>query len=115
WFLRPRRRLAALPAVIQDPPFMRLIYGVLVLLLIAGALRLFTSARLDFSLVLVVASAVGVVIWAFDSWLLRPARDRAAAAAGRLPAEVPEPATVENARTMVPVVILVLLLRSFLF
>lgn len=115
WFLRPKRRLAALPEASRDPGFMRLIYGVLPILLIGGAIRLFLSERLDFSLVLVLASFTGVVIWAADSWLLRPARDRAAQAAGRSPAEVPEPATVENARTMAPVVIVVLLLRSFLF
>jgi signal peptidase I len=115
WFLRPRRRLAALPAVAQDPPFLRAIYAVLPVLLIGGAIRLFRSERLDFSLVLVVASVAGAIIWAADHWLLRPARDRAAVASGRVPAEVPEPATVENARTMVPVVIVVLLLRSFLF
>jgi signal peptidase I len=115
WFLRPRRRLAALPAAATDPGFMRVIYGVLPVLLVGGAIRLFMSQRLDFSLVLVIASFTGVVIWAVDAWLLRPARDRAAAAAGRVVSEVPEPATVENARTMVPVVIVVLLLRSFLF
>jgi len=115
WFLRPGRRLAALPETARDPGFMRVVYGVLPILLIGGAIRLFLSERLDFSLVLVIASFAGIVIWATDSWLLRPARDRAAVAAGRLPAEVPEPATVENARTMAPVVIVVLLLRSFLF
>jgi signal peptidase I len=115
WFLRPRRRLEALPAVAQDPVFLRAVYGVLPVLLIGAAVRLFRSERLDFSLVLVVASFTGAIIWAVDHLLLRPARDRAAAAAGRAPAEVPEPATVENARTMVPVVIVVLMLRSFLF
>jgi signal peptidase I len=115
WFLRPRRRLAALPAVAQDPAFLRAIYGVLPILLIGAAVRLFRHERLDFSLVLVVASVTGGMIWAVDHWLLRPARDRAAVATGRAPAEVPEPATVENARTMVPVVIVVLMLRSFLF
>jgi signal peptidase I len=115
WFLRPRRRLAALPDAARDPGFMRVVYGVLPVLLIGAAIRLFLSARLDFSLVLVLASFAGVVVWALDSWVLRPIRDRAAEAAGRSPSEVPEPATVENARTMAPVVIIVLLLRSFLF
>jgi signal peptidase I len=114
WFLRPRRRLAALPAVAKDPGFIRIVYAVLPILLIGGAIRLFMSERLDFSLVLVLASFAGIVIWALDSWLLRRARDRAAVAAGRSPSDVPEPLTVENARTMVPVVVIVLLLRSFL-
>jgi signal peptidase I len=115
WFLRPRRRLAALPATVADPAWIRPLYMALPVLLIAGAIRLFVSERLDFSLVLVTASAVGGVIWALDAWLLRPARERAALAAGKSATEVPEPATVENARTMVPVVFLVLMLRSFLF
>ena len=115
WFLRPQRRLAALPAAAQDPAWLSLVYGLLPFLLVGGAVRLFLSERLDFSLVLVLASAVGAVIWALDSWVLRPARSRAAVAVGRQPSEVLEPGTVENARTMVPVVVVVLLLRSFLF
>jgi signal peptidase I len=115
WFLRPRRRLAALPAVVQDPVWLKAIYGVLPVLVIGGAVKLFRSPRLDFSLVLVVVSAVGGVVWALDAWVLRPARDRAATAAGRAPAEVPEPGVVDYARSMVPVVVFVLLLRSFLF
>ncbi len=115
WFLRPRRRLAALPAVAVDPGWLRSVYSALPLLVIGGALKLFRSERLDFSLVLVVVSFVGGVIWAFDAWVLRRVRDRAAAAAGRAPADVPEPGVVDYARSMVPVVIVVLLLRSFLF
>jgi hypothetical protein len=54
WFLRPRRRLAALPAVAADPAWLRAIYSLLPLLVIGGALRLFRSEQLDFSLVLVI-------------------------------------------------------------
>lgn len=115
WFLRPRRRLAALPAEIADSAPLKLAYAVLPFLVVAGALRLFRSERLDFSLVLVMVSVVGGAIWALDHWVFRPLRDRAAKAAGKDPAAVPEPGIVDYARSMVPVVVVVLLLRSFLF
>lgn len=115
WFLRPGRRLAALPATAEDPAPLRLLYAIFPLLVIAAALRLFRSERLDFSLVLVVVCAVGAVIWAADAWLLRRMRAAAAAGAGQSPEAVPEPGVVDYARSMVPVVVLVLVLRSFLF
>ncbi len=115
WFLRPRRRLAALPATREDPPLLKVVYTVLPVLLIAAAVRLFLSERLDFALVLVVISVVGGVVWAIDHWALAPARARAAAAVGQRAGAVPEPVIVDYARSMVPVVVVVLLLRSFLF
>ncbi|HTQ36462.1 MAG TPA: signal peptidase I [Steroidobacteraceae bacterium] len=115
WFLRPRRRLAALPARAADPEWLVWLYNSLLLLLVAGALRVIRSERLDFALALVVISAVGGVVWALDAWVLRPQRDRAARAQGKDPLAVPEPGVVDYARSMVPVVVLVLVLRSFLF
>jgi signal peptidase I len=115
WFLRPGRRLAALPGTAVDPAPLRLAYAVFPFLVIAGAIRLFRSERLDFSLVLVIVSVVGGVIWALDAWWLRRSRAAAAARSGQNPAAVPEPGVVDYARSMVPVVVVVLLLRSFLF
>ena len=115
WFLRPKRRLAALPALARDPAPLRMAYSAFPVLLAAGAIRLFRSERLDFSLVLVVVSVVGGVIWALDAWVLRGARARAALRAGHSAVAVPEPGVVDYARSMVPVVVLVLVLRSFLF
>jgi signal peptidase I len=115
WFLRPRRRLRALPAVAADPPVLRLAYAVLPVLAIAGAVKLLRSERLDFSLVLVLVTLVGAAIWVLDALLLNPARTRAAVSAGAAPAAVAEPGIVDYARSMVPVVLVVLLLRSFLF
>lgn len=114
WFLRPRRRLAALPAVAGDPPLLRAAYAALPVLAIAGAVKLLRSERLDFSLVLVLVTLVGGIIWAVDALVLNPARTRAAGSAD-VAASVPEPGIVDYARSMVPVVLVVLLLRSFLF
>jgi signal peptidase I len=111
WFLRPRRRLAALPAISEDPPLLRAAYAALPVLAIAGAIKLLRSERLDFSLVLVLVTVIGAVIWAVDALIMNPARVRAAGAS----AAVPEPGIVDYARSMVPVVLVVLLLRSFLF
>jgi signal peptidase I len=115
WFLRPRRRLAALPAETADAPWLAFLYSSLMVLMLAAALHLILSERLDFALTLVVISAVGGVIWALDAWVFRPQRDRAARALGKDPQSVPEPGVVDYARSMVPVVVFVLVLRSFLF
>lgn len=115
WFLRPRRRLAALPNAALDPAPLRLAYAIFPFLVIAGAVRLFISERLDFSLVLVIISVVGGVIWLLDAWWLRGRRASDAERVGQSAAAVPEPGVVDYARSMVPVVVVVLLLRSFLF
>ena len=36
WFLRPRRRLAALPATVEDPPFLKAVYAALPVVLANG-------------------------------------------------------------------------------
>src|SRR5512139_334052 len=59
----------------------------------------------DFALILVIATFVTGVIWVFDVWVLKPKR----------PANAPEPAVVDYARSFFPVILLVLLIRSFLF
>jgi signal peptidase I len=65
----------------------------------------------DFSFVLVVATLVTGLVWAADAWFLK-ARRRAAAPAGTLP---PEPLLVEYSRSFFPIILVVLLIRSFLF
>ena len=62
---------------------------------------------MDFALILVVATALTGFIWAADVAWLRPRR---LAAAG-----VPEPVVVEYARSFFPILLVVLLIRSFLF
>jgi signal peptidase I len=115
WFLRPQRRIAALPSQAIDPPWIRICYGVFPVLIVAGAFKLLRAERLDFSLVLVLVSLIGGAIWAFDSLVLRPGRDRATLAKAQPVTAVAEPGIVDYARSMVPVVVAVLVLRSFLF
>ncbi|HVN42403.1 MAG TPA: signal peptidase I [Steroidobacteraceae bacterium] len=63
----------------------------------------------DFSFILVVATLVTGLVWAVDVWVLRPRRT---AAAG--PAAI-EPVVVEYCRSFFPIILVVLLIRSFLF
>jgi signal peptidase I len=80
-----------------------------------GVLRLLLAERLDFSAVLLLITVVTGVVWGLDVWLLRPQRTAAARAAGRDPAAIPEPGTVDYARSFFPVALVVLALRSFVF
>ena len=65
----------------------------------------------DFSFWLVVATLVSGLVWAADAWYFRPRR-LARSAAGVLP---DEPIVVEYARSFFPIILIVLLIRSFLF
>jgi signal peptidase I len=66
---------------------------------------------LDFALILVVATGVTGLVWLVDALFLK-ARRQARVAAGKV---ANEPLVVEYARSFFPVLLLVLLLRSFLF
>ena len=114
WFLRPRRTLGVTPAP-RDPPLLRLLYAALPLLVACAVLRLLVSERLDFSAVLLLITVVTGVVWGLDAAWLAPRRAAAARAAGRDPAQTPEPGTVDYARSFFPVALVVLLLRSFVF
>jgi signal peptidase I len=59
----------------------------------------------DFALILVIATILTGAIWALDAWVLKPKRAP----------DAPEPVVVEYARSFFPVILLVLLIRSFLF
>jgi len=67
---------------------------------------------LDFSLVLVIATLVTGGIWALDALLLRPRRVDGSVASEQASQE---PVVVEYARSFFPIILLVLLVRSFLF
>jgi signal peptidase I len=113
WLLRPQRAARLGPGP-RDGAAMRALYGVLPVLIGAAVLRLLLAERLDFSAVLLAITVVTGVVWAFDVRVLRPRR-AAAARAGRDPGLVPEPGTVDYARSFFPVALVVLLLRAFVF
>ena len=115
WLLRPRRQLAAAPGAAADPTPLALAYAVLPILLGAGMVRLLADGQINFSAVLAAVCAVTGLVWAADALLLARRRTAAAKAAGKSPAGVPEPRTVEYARSFFPVVIAVLMVRAFVF
>ncbi len=115
WFLRPRRAIAAGNSAVVDGPLMKLLYFALPILVVMAVIRMLTAERADFSLVLVLITAISGVVWAVDHWLLAPRREAAARAAGRDPATLTEPGTVDYARSFFPVAAVLLVLRSFIF
>jgi signal peptidase I len=94
---------------------MKLLYMLLPLFILAAVVRLLLAERLDFSAVLFGITAITGVAWLLDVALLRPRRARAARAAGKDPALIPEPGAVDYARSFFPVALVVLVLRSFIF
>jgi signal peptidase I len=115
WFLRPRRRIAALPAAASDPPLMKLVYNLIPVLAVGTVVRIVLSERMDFSLVLVSVIAAAAIVWLVDRLWLAPGRQRLAAARGVDLASVPLPVTVDYAHSFLPVFLIVLVVRSFLF
>lgn len=115
WFIRPHRQIAAAPQIARDPPLMVVAYYSLPFLIGAAVLRLLMAERLDFSLVLLLIAVVTGAIWLLDVAILRRMRAAAARAAGKDPAAIPEPGTVDYARSFFPVAVVVLALRSFVF
>jgi signal peptidase I len=115
WFLRPARRIAALPAEAPEPAWLRIVYGVLPVAIVGAVLRLLVSEEIDFNVVLVGVTAVSGAVWALDRWVLEPRRLRAAGDLGLGPEAVPVPVTVDYARSFLPVAALVLVIRAFVF
>jgi len=116
WFVRPGRQLkieGGEPA--RDPLVMRVLYGVLPFLVIAVFFQLMSAQRADFSLVLILITAVSGLVWAVDQALLRPRREAAGRAAGRAPETLEVPGTVDYARSFFPIMAVLLVLRSFLY
>jgi signal peptidase I len=73
----------------------------------------------DFATILVLATAVTGLIWALDAWLWAPQRqapkaDQHNIGGGEPGAPAKEPTLVEYAKAFFPVILIVLLLRSFL-
>ena len=106
WFIRPGRDPGASGA---EEPMLPKLAGYALLW------RLFRYEAVDFSLMLVVVGGLSGLIWLSDVVLFAGRRRRTAAAAGTPAERVREPLAVEYARSFFPVIILVLVIRSFLF
>jgi len=113
WFVRPKRDPGA--TSVQEPTLPRMAGYALVGLSLAMLWRLFRYEAVDFSLMLVMVGAVSGLIWALDQAFFARRRVQGAAAAGTSADRVREPIAVEYARSFFPVIVLVLVIRSFLF
>jgi len=113
WFLRPQRDPGATGT--EEPLVPRLAGYALVALAVALLWRLFRYEAVDFSSMLVLVGALSGVIWGADAAFFARRRVSRAAAAGTAPDRVREPIAVEYARSFFPVILLVLVIRSFLF
>ena len=113
WFMRPRRDPGASSA--DELMLPKLAGYALVGLSLAMLWRLFKYEAVDFSLMLVVVGALSGIIWAADQVFFARRRKVGAASAGTPAERVREPIAVEYARSFFPVIILVLVIRSFLF
>jgi signal peptidase I len=113
WFFRPKRDPGAMS--LEEPTLPKLAGYALVGLALAMLWRLFRYEAVDFSLMLVVVGAVSGIVWLLDHLFFARSRKQHAAAAGTPPDRVREPVAVEYARSFFPVIVLVLVIRSFLF
>jgi signal peptidase I len=113
WFLRPNRDPGA--AGVEEPLLPKLAGYALVGLALGMLWRLLRYEAVDFSLMLVMVGALSGLIWLLDRAFFARRRTAVATAAGTPPEKVREPIAVEYARSFFPVIILVLVIRSFLF
>jgi signal peptidase I len=113
WFFRPKRDPGA--SSVNEPWLPRMAGYALVVVSLAMLWRLFRYEAVDFSLMLVVVGGMSGVIWLLDQAFFARGRRLRAASAGTSPERVREPLAVEYARSFFPVIVLVLVIRSFLF
>jgi signal peptidase I len=113
WVWRPKRDPAAIST---EEPWLPRTAGYGLIALAVGLLwRLFRYEAVDFSLMLVIVGALSGVIWGVDHLFFAKGRTAAAASAGSAANLVREPIAVEYARSFFPVILLVLVIRSFVF
>lgn len=113
WVLRPKRDPGA--ASTAEPWLPKLAGYALVVLSVGMLWRLFRYEPVDFSLMLVVVGALSGIIWALDQAFFSGRRIALATTHGTPAANVREPIAVEYARSFFPVILLVLVIRSFVF
>ena len=113
WFLRPQRDPGA--TSVAEPWVPRMAGYALVALALGMLWRLFRYEAVDFSFMLVLVGAMSGAIWGLDQAFFSRRRKALAARAGTPSDRVREPVAVEYARSFFPVIVLVLVIRSFLF
>jgi signal peptidase I len=114
WLLAPRRKISrGLDA--PDPLLLRIAYYILPLLVVAVIVRMISAESLDFSLVLLLLSVATGLVWAADQLFFRKKREAALAKIVPKDSALPEPGTVDYARSFFPVAFIVLLVRAFIF
>src|SRR5262245_30784703 len=115
WILAPRRQIAKGTLEVKEPLILRAAYTILPVLVLAVIVRMITAETLDFSLVLLVLSVATGLVWGVDHLVFRKQREQAMqkGAGGEL--VLPEPGTVDYARSFFPVALIVLLVRAFIF
>jgi signal peptidase I len=111
WMIKPKRQLA----LAADPRVLSLAYRWLPILIAVAVARQLVIEQFDFSALLLAVCAATAVIWAADALVLSRRRHAAALALGKDPAGIASPGTVDYARSLFPVALSVLLLRSFVF
>ena len=115
WVLAPRRQIALGAIAAKDPAPVRIAYAVLPWLVVAVILRLITAESLDFSLVLLLLSLGTGIVWLIDHLVFRKEREKAMMKGTGGEMTIPEPGTVDYARSFFPVAAIVLIVRAFIF
>jgi len=114
WILAPRRQ-AARGIDVKDPPVMRAAYAVLPVLVVALIVRMIAAETLDFSLVLLLLSLGTGLVWLIDHLVFRKQREKVTVKGAAGETALPEPGTVDYARSFFPVAFIVLIVRAFIF
>ena len=118
WLEQPRRIKAGAAAEAPSASLAgiaRMLFTVSLLVLLAGGVRQALSESFDFALLLVILAVMSGLVWAFYTWVIRPPLRRALREAGREVAEIREPVLVEYSRTFFPIILIVLVVRSFAY
>lgn len=113
-WIAPRRRLLSSQST---PPSMgiRIVQVALLVLMVRLVYVMVRSGALDFSFVLVAGAAFCGVIWLLDKFLLAPSRRALAKQSGKPDSDAAiVPTTTEYAVSFFPVIVVVLVIRSFL-
>jgi signal peptidase I len=115
WIFAPRRLIAKGAIEVKDPPLVRAAYFLLPIVVIAVIVRMISAETLDFSLVLLVLSAATGAVWALDRLFFKKKRELALMKGVGGEMSMPEPGTVDYARSFFPVAFIVLIVRAFIF